>query len=96
MLTYKASYKPIEDGWYFGEVLDFQGAFTQSKNLGGCRRMLADALAQMAICTIEDGKPLPLPNPTIPDGDGEVVEPIYLFIATANMVDKVPHRPVFS
>lgn len=67
MLKYHAAYYEIEDGWYLAEVLDFPGAISQGKTLKSARRMIRDALRVMAECYLDDGKPLPQPNPRARD-----------------------------
>ena len=47
MLTYKAMYKFLDHGVH-AEVLDFPGAITSADTLEEARRLLADALAEMA------------------------------------------------
>lgn len=62
MLEYHAAYYK-GDGWIVAEVLDFPGALSQGRTLKSARRMIRDALRLMAETHIEDGLPLPLPNP---------------------------------
>ena len=78
MLEYHAAFFPIEDGWYLAEVLDFPGVITQGKNLDDARHMIRDALKLMAECYLEDGKPLPRPNPRARNKKAQVVETICL------------------
>jgi predicted RNase H-like HicB family nuclease len=78
MLEYHAAFFPIEDGWYLAEVLDFPGVITQGKNLDDARYMIRDALRLMAECYLEDGKPLPKPNPRARNKKAQIVEPICL------------------
>lgn len=63
MLEYHAAYFDGEAGWVVGEVLDFPGALSQGRTLKSARRMLRDALRSLAETLLEEGKPLPLPNP---------------------------------
>ncbi len=63
MLECHAAYYRIEDGWYMAKVLDFPGVFTQGRTLRSARVIARDALRLMAECLIEDGEPLPKPNP---------------------------------
>ena len=64
MLEYRAAYyKDAESGWYIAEILDFPGAHSQGRTLKSARRMVRDALRLMAESLIEDGQPLPRPNP---------------------------------
>jgi predicted RNase H-like HicB family nuclease len=45
------------------EALDFPGAVTQGFDLPDARPMIASAMEDLAECLLEDGKPLPSPNP---------------------------------
>jgi predicted RNase H-like HicB family nuclease len=89
MLEYHAAYYQIEDGWYMASVLDFPGASTQGRTLNGARRMVKDALQLMAEVTLEQGKPLPKPNPRAKDKKAVLVEPIQL---TVRVMTAAPHE----
>jgi predicted RNase H-like HicB family nuclease len=78
MLEYHAAYYKIEDGWHMAKVLDFPGVLTQGRTLDKARQMLADALREMTEWYLEDGLPLPLPDPQATDATAEVLEPIVL------------------
>jgi predicted RNase H-like HicB family nuclease len=80
MLKYKAAYYRQEDGWYIVEVLDFPGALSQGRTLKSARRMIRDALRLLAECMIEEGQPLPRPNPRAADKKADRVETIPLRI----------------
>lgn len=45
------------------EALDFPGAVTQGFDLADARLMIASAMEDLAECLLEEGKPLPTPNP---------------------------------
>jgi predicted RNase H-like HicB family nuclease len=45
------------------EALDFPGAVTQGFDLPDARLMIASAMEDLAQCLLEEGKPLPAPNP---------------------------------
>ena len=45
------------------EALDFPGALTQGFDLADARLMIASAMEDLAQCLLEEGKPLPAPNP---------------------------------
>ncbi len=62
-LEFTAAYYQSEEGWIVAEVLDFPGVLSQGRTLKSAQRMIRDALQLMAECTIEDGRPLPRPNP---------------------------------
>jgi predicted RNase H-like HicB family nuclease len=80
MLEYHAAYYEIEDGWYMARVLDFPGVITQGKTLNSARRMLRDALREMANWSLEEGEALPRPNPKAHDRQAAVLEPIRLAV----------------
>jgi predicted RNase H-like HicB family nuclease len=80
MLEYHAAYYAIEDGWYMAEVLDFPGIVTQGKTLASTRRMLRDALREMAQWSLEDGRALPRPNAKIKDRKAELQEPVRVVV----------------
>jgi predicted RNase H-like HicB family nuclease len=97
MLEYHAAYYRIEDGWFMAKVLDFPGVITQGKTLPGARRMLRDALREMADWYLEDGIALPAPNPRARDKNAEVLEPIRLGIRIQSGVPSVaPHSQLPS
>lgn len=86
MLEYHAAYYQQEDGWYVVEVLDFPGALSQGRTLKSARRMIRDALRLLAEGCIEDGKPLPLPNPKATDKKADYQEKLLLTVrATCGM-----------
>ena len=45
------------------EALDFPGAVTQGFDLPDARLMIASAMEDLAQILLEEGKPLPIPNP---------------------------------
>lgn len=81
MIEYKAGfYEDRENGWFLAKVLDFPGVVTQGRTLDKARRMLHDALREMTEWLLEDGQPLPQPDPTVGDPNADVIEPIRLII----------------
>jgi len=80
MLKYTAAFYRQENGWYVAEVLDFPGAVSQGRTLNSARRMIRDALRLLAETTIEQGQPLPLPNPRAKDKKADAMETIPLRI----------------
>jgi predicted RNase H-like HicB family nuclease len=80
MLEYHAAYYEIEDGWFMATVLDFPGVVTQGRTLDKARRMLNDALREMTEWLLEDGQPLPRPDPAATDKNAALTEPIRLII----------------
>ena len=77
MLTYKAMYKFLGDGVH-GEVLDFAGVITCGKNLDETRKLLAEALVDMAETNLILGESLPIPNPNLTNADSDLEEKISL------------------
>lgn len=67
MLKYHAAYFSGESGWIVAKVLDFPGALSQGRTLNSARRMIRDALRLMAETLIDEGEPLPRPNPRAKD-----------------------------
>jgi len=55
------------------EALDFPGAVTQGFDLFDARLMIASAMEDLAQCLLEEGKPLPTPNPNAA-GDADLIE----------------------
>ena len=81
MIEYKAAfYEDRENGWFLAKVLDFPGVITQGRTLDKARRMLNDALREMTEWLLEEGQPLPHPDPTVSDASADVIEPIRLII----------------
>lgn len=85
MLTYRAMYKFLDDGVH-GEVLDFPGAITAGANLDEVRRLLAGALVDMAETHIQNGEPLPVPDPACTDPEADIEEPIHLLLSAGRQV----------
>ena len=77
MLTYRSSYKWSE-GIVLGEVWDFPGTIAYGNSLDEARRNLASALRDMAETRLLQGRPLPVPDPTVTDADADLEEPIHL------------------
>ncbi|MCI0459771.1 MAG: type II toxin-antitoxin system HicB family antitoxin [Gemmataceae bacterium] len=75
---YHAAYYKQDDGWYVVQLLDFPGVISQGKTLKSARWMIRDALKLMAESYLEDGQPLPTPNPKAKDKKAELVEPTRL------------------
>ena len=67
MLRYHAAYylPKGEDKMVVAEVLDFPGVCSQGFDLADARVMIASALEDMAQLLLEEGKPLPVPNPDL-------------------------------
>ena len=62
------------------EALDFPGAFSQGFDLNDARLMIASALEDLAQSLLEEGKPLPVPNPEAASADADLLELVPLSI----------------
>jgi predicted RNase H-like HicB family nuclease len=78
MLEYHAAYYKQPSGWYVVELLDFPGVFSQGKTLRSARWMIKDALKLVAECYMEEGTPLPRPNPKARSKKADLLEPVRL------------------
>ncbi len=85
MLTYKAMYRFVNGGVH-AEVLDFPGAMTCAESLPEARRLLAEALVDMAETSLLLGEPLPRPDSSRTDPDADLEEPIHLLLTAASRV----------
>ncbi len=91
MIEYKAAYYHNHDsGWFTASVLDFPGVLSQGKTLELARWMLGDALREMTEWLLEDGQPLPRPDPTASDAAATLIEPIQLVIRSHPSVEPAP------
>ncbi|MEP7342969.1 MAG: type II toxin-antitoxin system HicB family antitoxin [Acidobacteriota bacterium] len=95
MLTYKAMYKFLDQGVH-AEVLDFPGAITSADTLEEARRLLADALAEMAETSLLQGEALPVPDPSVTDPVADLEEPIHLVLTAASRVRTVPQAVAYE
>jgi len=89
MLTYKAMYKFLDDGVH-GEVLDFAGVITCGKTLDETRKLLAEALVDMAETNLMLGESLPIPNPSETNSEADLEEPIHLILNASSKIKVVP------
>lgn len=89
MLTYKAMYKFLDDGVH-GEVLDFAGVITCGKTLDETRKLLAEALVDMAETSLMSGEALPLPNSSLTNAEADLEEPIHLILNASSKIKVVP------
>ena len=62
------------------EALDFPGAVTQGFDLADARLMIASALEDLAQALLEEGKPLPTPNPDSSAPAADLVELVPLSV----------------
>jgi predicted RNase H-like HicB family nuclease len=56
------------------EALDFPGAVSQGFDLSDARLMIASALEDLAQSLIEEGIPLPVPDPNATSADADLIE----------------------
>lgn len=89
MLQYKAGYKFVGGGVH-AQVIDFPEAITCGADLPDARRLLAEALVDMAETRLELGQPLPQPNPQASDPDMDIEEPVYLHLRASTGVTEEP------
>ena len=82
-------YKFTDDGVH-GEVLDFAGVITCGKTLDETRKLLADALVDMAETNLLLGESLPIPNPNLTNSDADLEEPIHLLLNASSKIKIVP------
>jgi predicted RNase H-like HicB family nuclease len=95
VLTYKAMYKYLDQGVH-GEVLDFPGVITWGADLEEARRLVASALVDMAETNLQQGEPLPQPDPSCTDPDADLEEPIHLLLTAATRITWVPQGALAS
>jgi predicted RNase H-like HicB family nuclease len=76
MMRYHVAYfLPREDDrMVVAEVLDFPGVVSQGFDLADARLMIASALEDIAQMHLEEGKPLPVPNPDATAADADLIE----------------------
>ena len=81
MLRYHiAFYLPRAAGeMVVAEALDFPGAVTQGFDLADARLMIASAMEDLAQSLLEEGRPLPVPNPDAA-ADADLVELVPLTV----------------
>ena len=87
-------YKFSDDGVH-GEVLDFAGVITCGETLDETRKLLADALVDMAETNLLLGESLPIPNSDLGSADSDLEEPIHLILNASSKVKFVP-EPVYE
>jgi predicted RNase H-like HicB family nuclease len=82
MLRYHvAFYMPRTAGeMVVAEALDFPGAVTQGFDLHDARLMISSAMEDLARLLLEEGKPLPAPDPTAAAGDADLIELVPLSV----------------
>lgn len=82
MLSYHVAYylPRGQDRMVVAEVLDFPGVASQGFDLADARVMIASALEEMAQLHLEEGKPLPIPDPNLTAADADLIELLPLSI----------------
>ncbi len=55
----KAKYKILDDGTYFGEIMDLKGVWASSKTLEKCRDELREVLEDWILLKVRDGERVP-------------------------------------
>jgi predicted RNase H-like HicB family nuclease len=67
------------------EALDFPGAVSQAFDLPDAHLMIASAMEDLAEILLEEGRPLPKPDPglTAPDADLIELVPLSVHVGTA-------------
>jgi predicted RNase H-like HicB family nuclease len=82
MLRYHvAFYLPRAAGeMVVAEALDFPGAVSQGFDLPDARLMIASAMEDLAQILLEEGKPLPTPNPDAAAVDADLIELVPLSV----------------
>lgn len=82
MLEYHVAYykNPEDDGWYVVQVLDFPGVASQGRTLNSARRMIKDALREMASWYMEEGRALPRPKRGLKDKKAVLTETIRVVV----------------
>jgi len=82
MLRYHvAFYLPrASDRTVVAEALDFPGAVSQGFDLADARLMISSALEDLAQMLLEEGKPLPRPDPDASAPDADLIELVPLSV----------------
>ncbi len=76
MLRYHVAFylPPKTDRMVVANALDFPGALTQGFDLADARRMIASAMEDLAESYLEEGRPLPVPDPEASDPTADLIE----------------------
>ena len=85
MLQYHVAYYLPRDGgkMVVAEVLDFPGAVSQGFDLPDARLMISSALEDLAQLLLEEGKPLPKPDPGASAPDADFIELVPMSISAS-------------
>jgi predicted RNase H-like HicB family nuclease len=82
MLRYRVAFYMSKTlgGMVVAEALDFPGAVSQGFDLPDARLMIASAMEDLAQLLLEEGKPLPVPDPAVTDADADLIELVPLSV----------------
>jgi predicted RNase H-like HicB family nuclease len=82
MLRYHVAFflPKAEGGMVIAEALDFPGAVTQGFDLPDARLMIASAMEDLGQILLEEGLPLPIPDPGAAAPDADLIELVPLTI----------------
>jgi predicted RNase H-like HicB family nuclease len=82
MLHYHVAFYLPADGekMVIAEALDFPGAVSQGFDLADARLMIASAMEDLSMLLLEEGKPLPKPDPNAAAPDADLIELIPLSV----------------
>jgi predicted RNase H-like HicB family nuclease len=68
------------DKMVVAEALDFPGAVSQGFDVADARLMISSALEDLARMLLEEGKPLPLPDPDAFAAEADLIELVPLSV----------------
>lgn len=68
------------------EAIDFPGAMSQGFDLADARLMIASAMEDLAEALLEEGRPLPIPDPAAQSPDADLIERIPLSVHAGTLV----------
>ena len=81
LLYHVAYYLPRgQDRMVVAEVLDFPGVLSQGFDLPDARLMISSALEDVAQMHLEEGRPVPMPNPEATAPDADLIELVPLSV----------------
>jgi predicted RNase H-like HicB family nuclease len=84
-------FKHVSGGQVNAEVIDFPGAITCGRSVDKARQLLAGALEDVAASLLQEGRPLPQPDPAAHVEDADLEEPIYLLLSAVSSFSQVPN-----
>lgn len=82
VLKYHAAFyvPPKTEKMVVAKVLDFPGALSQGFDLADARAMIKSALEELGEVYLEEGRPLPKPDPEAHDPEADFIELIPLAV----------------